>query len=186
MKILLFLTLFLATTQYAFAQTEQFKKGQVDIQVGVGFINTMNTLLKDAGTGATSKFTTPPPVLSAEYGIIDQFSIGAFISQTNSEIRLSDGSLVETDKITFIGTRGLYHLDVHPKIDAYGGITLAYGIIKATQPGVFGDPDQTATNGNVYYQLTAGARYSFAKPLGVFFELGYGITVLNLGLNLKF
>lgn len=36
------------------------------------------------------------------------------------------------------------------------------------------------------YSLLVGGRYRFTEHIGAFLELGYGVTIINLGLNLKF
>lgn len=188
MKKLLIFALVLIAYQSGYAQTEQFKKGQLDFQAGVGFINSLNITLNEAGVGGSikSKFAFPPPTVSLDYGITDEISIGGYVNYTDVEYRMSNGDFIEQNKIIMIGARGLYHVDLLPKLDTYGGLGLAYGSLKATAPEPFGGGTMASTSGDLYYQFIAGGRYRFTKNTGVFVELGYGVTVINLGLNIKF
>ncbi len=188
MKKVLIFALVVIACQHGYAQTEQFKKGQMDFQAGLGFINSLNITLNEAGVRGSikSKFAYPPLTLGLDYGVTDEISVGGYANYTDVEYRLSGGDFVERDKIIMIGARGLYHVNLLPNLDTYGGLGRAYGSMKATAPEPFGDGNITSTSGDLYYQFIAGGRYRFTPNTGVFLELGYGVTVINLGLNVKF
>jgi hypothetical protein len=86
---------------------------------------------------------------------------------------------------TIIGVRGAYHLTnlKVDKLDLYGGLMLSYDALSFSDGGAGGTVAYGSSMG-----LTAfvGCRYYFAKNLGAFAELGYGVSYLNLGLALKF
>ena len=92
-----------------------------------------------------------------------------------------------------MGLRGAYHFNEFVKIDKldlYAGLMLGYNIASET----FSSTDPSRTNiayygssyGGFAYSFFGGARYRFTDNIGVFGELGYGISILNIGLNIKF
>ncbi|MBC7615240.1 MAG: outer membrane beta-barrel protein [Pedobacter sp.] len=184
MKQTLFLVIaLLSLTTVCFGQNKQFKKGQIDAQLGIGFINTLSVGLSQAGVSSAikSSFAFPPPMISVDYGVTNEVSFGGYLSYASANFT-SFGSLIENDKIFFIGARGLYHVDLHSKLDTYGGLGLAYGSFTATEP----NNSMKSTSGKLYYQLLVGSRYKVTPNTGAFLELGYGITVINIGLNVTF
>ena len=60
---------------------------------------------------------------------------------------------------------------------------LGYNIISFNGDNTF--LGNTTASGAAY-SIFLGSRYRFTDRVGVFAELGYGISVLQLGLNLKF
>ncbi len=92
-----------------------------------------------------------------------------------------------------IAARGAYHLDflMNNKAEVYAGVLLGVRIntyIYSTNYPNNSKYDYYYNQGTVYpaYQVFAGARYYFIKPLAVYAELGYGIYFGTIGLNLKF
>jgi hypothetical protein len=186
MKKSLLTLLLLAGASASNAQTEQFKKGQIDAQVGLGFVNTMTTKLYDGSTDLNlSTFKSPPILATVDFGVTDEFSAGGYVNYFHTEYLAYMQR--ETSKTFVIGVRGLYHVDLLPVLDTYGGVGLGYGASSRFAHGYFfSDPDVSYTKGELYYQLTVGARYRFAEKVGAFVELGYGVALINLGINLKF
>ena len=67
-------------------------------------------------------------------------------------------------------------------------IISSLNVVSVTNP--FCDKHQIGVAGSDYggfiWSLNAGIRYRFSEHVGIFAELGYGISILNLGLNFKF
>ncbi len=92
-----------------------------------------------------------------------------------------------------IAARAAYHLDflMNNKAEVYAGVLLGVRINTYSYSTSY--PSTSKYNyyynaGSVYpaYQVYAGARYYFIKPLAVYAEVGYGIYYGTIGLNLKF
>lgn len=91
-------------------------------------------------------------------------------------------------------TWSIFHFGFRPSVhysfsgapfDLYAGLHIGYGISSYSSS----DPDYDYTGINysrLYWALFAGGRYYFGKKFGMFAELGYGISMLNLGISLKF
>jgi hypothetical protein len=186
MKKAILLFIFNFIIGISFGQLSQFKKGQTDLQFGVGLVSTLNAAIYDASNGdIKEKWTTPPVSLSIDYGVTDEISIGLYLGKAASTIKIL-GDEAEKDKYTIIGIRGLYHFEVHEKFDTYGGLMLGVTSLKWTQPNYFDEDDPyKGTKSLLGYQLVLGGRYRFQQNAGVFLELGYGVAIFNLGLNIK-
>lgn len=182
------ITLIIAlATSTCFAQNSQFKKGQVDINAGVGFITPLFTI-----SGYDVKTQTPPISVTADYGITEELSVGLYVATAKDNVYgtlydLNTGNSYYGKQSTvshfLIGGRLLYHFELSPKFDTYGGGMLGYNSVKEkAEPNIqlIGETDIKGFT----YTLLVGGRYRFAKNIGGFLELGYGVTVINLGLNI--
>jgi phospholipase/lecithinase/hemolysin len=175
---------------------QSFKKGQVDINLGVG--------LGDTYTDAGGTTFVPPISMSIEAGITNDISLGGFIGFSGNRYIYSGwedyqgNTYAYTDTYTrtylIVGVRGAYHFGRFIKIDkldVYAGLMLGNDFANQSYTTTSPRPDH---NGNYYSKSFGGfvaspyvgARYRFTDHFGVFLELGYGVTVVTTGLNFKF
>jgi hypothetical protein len=182
MKNLLFFVLTIAATlsfSNANAQNANFGgKGQIDVNAGVGLLRTIY------GTHTT---TVPPISLSAEYGISDKISVGGYLAYTATKdyLWLDDNDFARYS-FTIIGARGSYHFNITDKLDTYGGLMLGYAVAssKIESDNIYLDDFAVAASG-LALSAHVGARYNFTENMGAFAELGYGVSVLNVGVTFK-
>ncbi|WP_338793547.1 outer membrane beta-barrel protein [Bernardetia sp. MNP-M8] len=152
----------------------QYEQGQLDVNLGVGLLPTF------LGAGTTAKL--PPIGLSVDYGVSDNISIGGYASYASATVDSFDEW---NYTYTILGARGAYHFNVsNDRFDPYGGALLGYNIVSVD----YGDSAFTSGGAASAFTWSAflGARYRFTDNLGVYGELGYGISILQLGVNLKF
>lgn len=153
-------------------QAQSFEKGQQNFQLGVGL---GSTFMVSGGSG------TPPISASYEFGITDKISLGAFAGYATQKIDLG----IANWKYNYIlaAAKGAYHFDFGvEKLDPYAGVLLGYNIASvSTSSNLPG-----ASAGGVLWGAHAGARYYLTPAIGVFGELGYGISWLNVGVSFKF
>lgn len=128
-----------------------------------------------------------PLGVSYEYGFTDRISAGIYADYDH----FSDGYEGFNYGWTFFyfGVRGAYHFgeDLHlnnDKVDLYGGVALGYLSVSVTTPD--GGYSNTAYASRLDLGLFVGGKYYFSSNIGAFAELGYGVSVLRLGLALKF
>jgi hypothetical protein len=94
-------------------------------------------------------------------------------------------------KYIVIAARGSYHfLENNKNIDAYAGAGLGYNIVSSSASAKAGYNDVTRFAYSVgsswlFFDAHAGARYYFSPKFGVEGELGYGISILHLGITYK-
>lgn len=198
-KIILSLLVFATVA----TQAQSFQKGQFDVNVGMGLGNTFLGYSRFVGAGYSAQ-RMPVINASGEYGITDAVSIGGYLGYTSFKYTWTYndyhsstgwGTYVDTYKWSFfiLGARGSYHFGQFIKIDnldCYAGLmtgyNIAHGSYSTTDPYHVTGYYVSSGFGGFAYSVYGGARYRFTDKIGVYGELGYGITVLNLGLNIKF
>lgn len=159
----------------ASAQDETFNKGDKVVNVGVG----LGTYVSDKGFS----MTVPPITGSFEYGIADLFDgrggigVGGYIGYL---LRKSGGENSFNVSDLFIGPRGLFHYQFIDKLDTYAGFMVGYDVVS------FGETDSKLSGSGFYSTYFIGARYYITNNIGVFGELGYGVSPLQLGFTYKF
>ena len=92
-----------------------------------------------------------------------------------------------------LGIRGAYHFGRFiniEKLDVYAGLMLGNDFAKdsysTNSQCPYHQEYMSRSYGGGVASLFVGARYRFTNHVGIFGELGYGISMLNIGLNLKF
>lgn len=141
----------------SFAQNSEF---MISPYLGVG------------GSMGGDKIKTPAIGVNAEYFLDETLSIGiqASYSTLNRE-----GIFNEPDEdvsgITIGGLMNYYWTD-SDTFNFYTGGSVGYD----GHSGVYID-------GGFYYEVHAGGRYQLSQNLGVYGELGYGLSLLKLGVS---
>jgi hypothetical protein len=184
-----------------FANGQSYKKGQVDLSLGVGF----------GATFISSEFSTTSTPISAslDFGLSDRVSIGGYFSLIKAEWKMTGTDVCNSGngngnysftyvdtyiwKYSIAGLRAAYHFTPqNEKLDTYGGIMLGNNFASSSFSSVtnpYCDKHDVIFTGKNYGGLIAaaflGARYRFSNNIGVYGELGYGVTYLNIGLNFR-
>ena len=182
--MVLFLTCQLATAQQF--DKPHFLKGELTLSAGVGLLPTFNS--------PTVSSEIPPLSLNLDYRIAKSASIGAFAAYgtTSFQSDLPDHAVIprssESTQYMF-GVRAAAHHSVH-KTDFYGGLMLGYNleetVTNISQPQNDEVPrDPVIKNGKVIYTAFVGLNQRLTDRLGVFGEVGYGISILKFGVSLK-
>lgn len=169
---------------------QAFEAGTNVISAGIGL-----------GSSLASGFTygTQSPGISASYdrGIWEAgpgvISLGGYIGYKSFKYGYADAGGAYSYKwnYTIIGARGAYHftgINVE-NLDLYAGVMIAYDNLSfsySSTNGVSYSGNTGAYNSGLGLSVFAGARYYFAGNLGVFGELGYGVSILGIGLSYKF
>ena len=182
----------IASTTAVRAQ-EVFSRGDKNLSFGVGVGSYLGPFGSTLG-GDGYKFTLPPVSVSYEQCILDNLirdngsvGVGGYVgTATNKWTSMHDGSEYgyRYTHITF-GARGAFHYQFVKSLDTYAGAMLGYNIVSSKAIGSWSDGSVSATASGVAYSAFAGARYYFSDKLGVYDEVGYGISALQIGLTLK-
>lgn len=166
------------TTQQAKAQ-EVFHKGT----------QTASVLLGMSSTGF-SNVIVPPILLNYEYGVADNIfnngngsiGVGAVLVYSAIGTRIAD--LRTTTHSTTIGPRGTLHYQFLDKLDTYWGLTL--GILLHSTTSVTEAGSRSGFSAGFGWGSQLGARYYFTPNFAGNLELGYGYSVVNLGITYRF
>ncbi len=175
--------------------SSSFSKGDKVLNLGVGIGSTLYT-------GSYYSTQIPPVSISLEVGVFDNLleieglnlGVGGYIGFARSQYKYSYYDYYG-DKYEYgwrytniiIGGRGVLHYELTSKLDTYTGLLLGPNIVVSSEFGTFYEGyTDTSSGSGLAYSYFIGARYYLTENIGVMGELGYGISYLNLGINLKF
>lgn len=169
------------------------QSGKVNLSAGVGFEPT--TLMDNASSN------TIPLTFKLGYQVSPLFSlnaIGGYSSTTSEPKFVNDGLAVKTtNKQSFIGLRGELKKGLGERFEVYGGGTLGFmrkDISENTTAGrsylrITGEPtpnNPNAAKGSMFYAGFVGTTFFPIKHIGLFAEVGYGVSLLNGGVTIRF
>lgn len=162
-----------------------FLKGDNVAAFGLGFGGT----LYSAG-GYSNKI--PFMSLTYEHCVKDQLfddksslGIGGILGYTSSKWETMGFGWKYSDVI--IGFRGALHYAFVDKLDTYTGLMLGYDILSSKTIGErHQELNFSASTGGFVWGWYLGARYYFNESFAGFAEIGYGVSVINLGVAMKF
>lgn len=167
-------------------QAQMYSKGQQDLHLGIGLLSTFY------GGGFHS--ILPPINVSYEKGITDNIGVGGYLGYASARYNYYGFTNVDyywRYNYFILGARGAYHYDLFkvPNLDTYGGLMLGFTIASSTfhssDPTYNSSSYSSPASGGITWSGFIGARYQIKPKLGVYGEIGYGVSVLNLGLRFK-
>jgi hypothetical protein len=169
--------------------TQVFEKGSQAINLDLGFGNT-------AYMGGYYSGFLPSFSGSYEYGIVEipmgstltgVVSAGGYLgfsmSKYNGYTGWGDDYYLTNDFL--LAARGNYHFIFHDKLDTYAGIILGVDMQTSKWKGDGADPDVDYAETDPFVGAYVGARWYFSDKFAVNAELGYLISVLNIGVTFK-
>ena len=187
---ILSLTLLLALTNPVEAQNNRpnrvFKKGQMDLQAGIGLAP---TFLADGG-----KQLVLPMSLSGDLMLADNFSIGVFGGYTKAESKeflVADGIEAQwQNSMVEVGARFAFHYTQMQDWDIYGGFAFTYSHSSIT--AMRAELDKIAANlgveptSNAFFPTAVmGARWAFSSKWTAFSEISYGVSIIKAGVGYR-
>lgn len=176
----------------------KFKKGDVEVKLGYGLVPIL--------FGKESQSLVAPLSASLTYRVGTRFSIGAYVGYTSQlsgvKQQLNGSSYQYENNNMIIGFKAQSHIISVENFDFYGGMMLAYNkpfvtANELTPPNNIGSSDIIPSvnptphnpNGPSSSILPAGyvgGSYYFSKNANAFAEVGYGISIVTVGLGYKF
>ena len=173
--------------------TAQAQNGNLNFSVGVGYDPT--TAMDNA------ELNSIPMTFKVGYRLSPMFSLNAFggySSTTSQPAIVNDGLFFRTQmEQTFMGLRGELKKEMGDRFEVYGGATLGYVRQKRTEINGTGavliqNPEgptkhnPNAPNGKMLYSGFVGSNFFLLKNVGLFAEIGYGVTLFNGGITARF
>lgn len=173
------------------AQSKELKSGDLQLGLGIGLIP---TYAADGG-----HVNVPPVSAKLTYQFNQKFSLGGFVaysSTTSQKKNYPDGTTrtYDSEQLMF-GIRPAVHVNRFKSWDVYGGFMLGYSVPTVNEdinyPAETNRDDLQPTfsrpaENKFLYSGFIGATYYLSPNLGINGEVGYGISLLNLGINYKF
>ncbi len=171
----------MAIAMAGLVNAQPFQKGTTAANVGIG----LGTALGGLGKAR------PAVSVSIDHGFWEiggpgVISLGGYIGNTGYKYT----DLGYTAKWNYIvaGVRGAYHYNGFtdlPNLDVYGGAMLGYNIVKYTADGD-GAGLANSYGSGMGFSGFLGGRWFFTESVGAYAELGYGVSILAVGLTFKF
>ena len=189
MKNLLLRSLFLlgliTLCNNCFAQ----KKNQTkwELHAGVGLLP---TFVKDK-----SKVQLLPLQLNLDYRVSEKISLGLLggysVTQTDQDILGDTNTAQWRTKYAAYGLRLAAHTNKIEDWDIYGGILIGYSstrveILEGDEELVFENKGLKENSGKFLGSAFIGARYDIANQIGIFAELGFAVSLINMGVSYRF
>lgn len=172
------------------ASAQNFKSGDQHLHLGVGFINWFYN---------SSYFGIVPPVTASyEIGIADldgigSIGVGPFVGFSTARTQKYDygnGKYWYRYSYFSFGARGAFHFDIldDDRFDTYAGLMVGYTVSSFTY-----NDSNNGTNvynydgdsGFLNRALFGGIRYKASEKLRLFGEIGYGFSLVSVGLDFK-
>ena len=178
-KIIIGCCLFCLVSVPVSAQIPTFSKGDNVVNFGIGFGGTMYSAYS-----LTSSHVSRMPAFFASYenciidGVWDDYSsigVGGQIAYSSVSWKNSDWKIHNV----LIGARGALHYAFVDKLDTYAGVMMGYKIVTD-------NTDFYKYNNAFASDFFVGARYYLTDSFSVFSELGYYVSLVSLGVSLKF
>jgi len=191
-KILNALGVLLLSASLPLSASAQFDEGDNVLGLGIGILGGYNV-----GWSGSGVSQSPALNLHFDHGMGDlgsgTWGLGGYIGYKTINYKENYYYYNYDYHYSYlvIGARGTWHYNEwhDKKWDTYGGLMLAYQGVSYkdnTNYGAYGDPGTYNYNGSgVGLSVFVGARYYFNDKFGVYGELGYGLTALQLGVSLK-
>ena len=162
-----------------------FDKGDFEISAGIGLVPTFVNI--DANV------KIPPLSMVLSYRLKKHLSLGAYFghsSTTQTQILDPDKNIegfIQNDFYT-VGLRFEGHHQ-RDRMDFYGGAMIAYNFSNITTDAsnpVRLDNHELEDGADLFtYSGFIGVKYLATERLGIFGEVGYGVSLVNLGVSYK-
>jgi hypothetical protein len=169
--------------------TQAFEKGANAINLGIGFGNTYYHGNDYYGffpsiSGSYEHGIVRIPMGSEMTGVI---SIGGYLGWTASNYEQDWDDYYYRYSTVIVAVRSNYHFIFHDRFDPYAGVWIGGRINGGHWKGNGNHPDdwepaKPSPAGGVYI----GARWFFTENFAIYSELGYLISVFNIGVTFKF
>ena len=171
----------------------QSPAGSFTLSAGIGIIPTY--------IGKTTHTDIPALSFQAGYRISNSFSLNGYFGYTaaTADPKLTfDGILSKvSNKTTMFGLKAQLHRNFTDKIEIYGGSLLGYASFKRSETDmhsgekVVRTPDQPtpydpdAPQGRFIYSGFVGGKYWLTPKMSAYTEVGFGISLVNLGFSFR-
>jgi hypothetical protein len=183
-KLILSIAVFCLAFQ--FAQAQRFSP-HVDLNFGIGVLP---TFVKDQG-----KAIILPLSLTADYKFTKNFSLGvaASYSVTESGVhQYQDGSTAQwQNSFSTVTLRAAAHSSLLNECwNIYGGLNVGYtnsniDMLQGTEEKVKAMRGIGRTTSNFLYTAFLGTRYCLGEKIGLFEEVGFGVSLATVGVSIR-
>lgn len=176
------------------AQNKVYKKGNFFGSAGIGLLPTY--------FADNAQVDMLPVNIKVGYNIADHFNVNLYTgysASTSNSVKDHNGDMRDYEnKFLMIGLRTELHAAKTDKFDIYGGFMFGYnksfinetiyenGDIESPIDAPSNEPTTFKPAGDkVLFSGFVGATYFATPKLGIYGEVGYGVSLVNLGVAFK-
>ena len=128
-----------------------------------------------AGSHGSDRLQTPSFGVIGEYFLDETFSLGLIAAYGTAEAKTNfDQNADPTTSGFNVGALINYYWTDSETFNFYTGGSIGYD-------GYSGP----YIDGGIYFEIHAGGRYQLSEKIGLFSELGYGLSLLKVGVSFK-
>lgn len=183
----------LTNTSVLFSQSSNSTPSRITLSAGIGLFPTYFKAGESSGL--------PPFTFKAGYDVSKYFSLGGFFGYSSTTAKpkiFAEGTDSHiTNKTMVVGIRTEVRKDFSDRIQGYGGSMLGYHYANVNeisnttnQPVVRANDSPTPINpkakkGKMTYAAFMGANVKLTKRASIYGEIGYGISIANLGVTIR-
>lgn len=184
-RLILFVALLVIVLQSGNAQRKKDLK--FDLSFGIGILS---TFFKDKGT-----VVTPPLNLNFAHKLRSNFSLGLSLgysaTRIQQDVMKDDNPFEWVNRYKVIQFRGAVHMDKLKLWDIYGGMWIAYHhsgieLSKGSWEKLTEHTMIKPSSGKLNVSAFVGARFAINSKIGIYSELGLGISLITTGLSYQF
>jgi len=162
------------------------KSGYWEVQAGAGLLP---TFVKDR-----VQTLMPPILFGVDYRLKPNISLGlqagVSVSEAARKVPKKPEPAIYRNHYTVIGLRAAAHTTNLDRWEVYGGMMAGYSISGVEVFDMSNEKFPELMNeyrkGEIYLSAFVGGRYAINRQIGVFSELGLGISVLSGGISWQF
>jgi hypothetical protein len=181
------ITLRAQTTKYSVEDFE-YQGGEFEINAGIGLMSTF--------VSRNSSTKVPPLSMILNYRVKKHFSLGAYLGYSSTLYDPVESPKDVSGKTPYLrndfylaGLRVQGHYN-SGRADFYGGAMLAYNFSKIdtniTDPLLRPEGIEIEERSLVTYSGFIGLKYFVTPKFGLYGEIGYGASLINLGASYRF
>lgn len=180
--LLIFVVVCFTLTQLT-AQEPVFVKGDKVLNLGLG-VGT------NVYSGTYNRVQVPPLSAFLEFGVTDNvlekgsIGVGPYVGFLSYKYEYNAWGYKYSNLV--IGAKGSFHYPLVKRLDTYTGLLLGFNVVSAKEFGLATGYPYSVSGSGIEWSWYIGGRYWFNDSIAGMLELGYGITILNLGVALKF
>lgn len=192
MKTYTFLTvcLLFISVQLTYAQNQKFRElkcPHFEVSTSIGLIP---TFVKEV-----SRADVPPLGLTVDYRMSRRYSIGLYagytrVMSTPDVFKNGEQMLFDT-RFSMVGARFAVHAIKYKRWDPYGGFGINYthsniDVIEGDMEKLILHKNFKSHKSKMMFSAFIGSKFAVSPTFSIYGEVGYGISLINVGISRRF
>jgi hypothetical protein len=188
-KIIVFVIMIILTSAAGYSQVFDKTSQAINIDLGFGHVDYPGEYYSGGFPSITASYEHGVAEIDMGAELTGVISVGGFLGSSmryyNAYGAYDNDDWRETH--FYIAARGNFHFIFHDKFDPYAGLMIGARIPTLTWLGDGDEPEEVdAKDPSPYAGIFIGGRWFFTDNIAVNAELGYLVSIFNVGVTFKF